>query len=158
MTTPLLYTLVIAPTEMGNEIELLRFPTRYAPSAGAYAHWVLSQAFEEGEDGYEDYIRQIFDFETATYDRETCTLRGITPDGHTDAFSANDAAGIMRRGSWWHKSYDHGIAWRTLHVDPSTVETLPVLPEIGEQFLMSTTNWDVGRSTSSIPAALHICY
>ncbi len=117
MTTPLLYTLVIAPTEMGNEIELLRFPTRYAPSAGAYAHWVLSQAFEEGEDGYEDYIRQIFDFETATYDRETCTLRGITPDGHTDAFSANDAAGIMRRGSWWHKSYDHGIAWRTLHVD-----------------------------------------
>jgi hypothetical protein len=24
-----------------------------------------------------------------------------------------------------------------------TVETLPVLPEIGEQFLMSTTNWDV---------------
>ena len=149
MTAPHLYTLVIAPTEMGNEIDLLRFPTRYAPSAGAYAHWVLAQAFEEGEEGNVDYIRQIFDLETATYDRESYTLRGTTPDGYADSFSADDAACMMRRGSRWHKSYEHGIAWRTVRVDPSTVETLPVLPEIRQQFLMPPSNGDAAGAGDS---------
>ncbi len=115
---------------MGNEIELLQFPTRYAHSAGAYAAWVLAQAFESGEDGYMRYLLQIHDLETASYDSETRTLRGrgTSPGGYEETFSADDTADMMSLGSWWHESYEHGIAWRMLCVDTSAVEVLPELP------------------------------
>ena len=112
-TPPQLYTLVIAPTEMGKEIELLRFPTRYAHSAGAYAHWVLTQALETGGRGYMRYILQILDLETALVQ----VLETATTAIATTAFSYETVQKrrvlCLTRGAYGPSRWDQGTETAT---------------------------------------------